>query len=641
MAPVRVESVSDRVAFLRLVVVGVVMVLSVRLTYLQVLRADTYSALADAQRSRTSALFPARGSLLLSEGKGTEETLLVATTRLAPTAYAVPRDIDDLDRVAGTLADVVLRYEARAEERRERLLVDTGQWTQEESEARHKERARRPPEDVQEAQERRRQELKNEFLRRLGNPVDPYEPLLPGGGLLDREAIVELQGTNLRGIAFREVPVRAYPEGTLAAHALGFLREVDGTLRGEYGIEGGLDPLLRGAAGVSSSERDVAGRLISVGESELVLPEHGADVVLTIDRVLQTIAEDIARRGRATYKADRAQITIMDPDTGALLALASYPTFDPNHPTVIRDVGVFRNPTVSDLFEPGSVFKPLIMAAALDPDLVDPETTVEDQGPLKIGPYKIDTYDGQHHGTITMTNILEHSNNIGMVRVAQRIGAERLFGFLRRLGIGDRTGIALGDEAAAPLPAPETWGQTRLATIGFGQGMVTTPLQILTASAALVNGGRLLQPYIVREIRSPDSNTEVTKPKVIRQVVRPETSTKLRAMLTSVVEKGVAVRARVPGYYVGGKTGTAQVVDPSTGRYSYDDKIISFIGFAPADKPVFLAMIKLDNPAGLSFASGTAAPMFSELAQRTLEYLRVPPTRPDIESSPLPGRASP
>lgn len=631
MIAARVSADADRFSVLRVLALAAFVVLALRLGYLQIVRADALAKLAEAQRVRSSSLLPARGGVYLSE-RGAERPFLLASTRLSPTAYVVPREITDVERTSEGLTDIVLRYEARAAERRERLLLETGQITKEEAEAREKERAAVPPDERQTREEARRQELKNDFVRRLGNPNDPYEPLIPGGAAIDAEALAELHTARLPGVAFREIPRRGYPEGTLAAHLVGFVREEGGSARGEYGVEGGLDAVLRGEAGLEQSERDVAGRRISVGAASSLIPvEHGADVVLTVDRVLQTIAEEIAQKGREQFRADRAQIIIMDPNTGALLALAAFPTFDPNDPGAIRDVGVYQNPVIADLFEPGSVFKPLVMAAALEHGLVQPDTTTVDAGPLRIGPYTINTYDGRHHGRLTMTNILEQSNNIGMVWVAQQVGADRLYQFLRRLGVGDRTGLPLATEAAAQIPPPGEWGDTRLATIGFGQGIVTTPLHMLVANAALINGGKLVQPYLVHAVRLPDGREEVVSPKVIRQVIRPEVSTTLRAMLTSVVEKGVAVRANVAGYFVGGKTGTAQVVDPATGRYSTEDKVISFIGFAPADNPAFIALVKLDNPAGLSFASGTTAPMFSELAERALAYLRIPPSREEVD----------
>lgn len=621
----------ERFPALRTLAVVAFAVLFARLGFLQLVRADSLAAQAEAQRVRSSSLLPARGAVYLSE-RWAEQPFLLASTRLTPTAYAVPREVRDVGRAAEGLADVVLRYETRTAERRERLLRESGQLTKEEAEAREQERAARAPDVEREREDARRQELKNDFVRRLGNPNDPYEPILPGGALLDTEALAELQNARLPGVAFREAPRRGYPEGTLAAHLLGFVREEGSQAYGAYGVEGGLDAVLRGVAGAEQAERDVAGRRISVGAASALIPvEHGADVVLTVDRVLQTIAEEIARKGREQFKADRAQIVILDPNTGALLALAAFPTFDPNDPGAIRDVRVYQDPVIADLFEPGSVFKPLVMAAALEHGLVQPDTITVDAGPIRIGPYTINTYDGRHHGRLTMTEVLEQSNNIGMVWVAQQVGTDRLYQFLRRLGIGDRTGLPLATEAAASMPPPDAWGETRLATIGFGQGIVTTPLHMLVANAALINGGKLVQPYLVHAVRLPDGREEIVSPTVVRQVIRPEVSTTLRAMLTSVVEKGVAVRAQVPGYFIGGKTGTAQVVDPRTGRYSAEDKIISFIGFAPADDPAFIALVKLDNPAGLSFASGTAAPLFSALATRALEYLRIPPGREEID----------
>lgn len=628
---------SDRFFWFRCCAIGAFAVIAARVAYLQVLRSETFLELAETQRIRRGALFPTRGSVFLADA-GTDQESAVATTHLVPSAYVVPRDIQDLKRVTEVLAEVVQRYQTRAEQRRQDLLVATGQMKAEERDAQRVAEEGRTLEEKFAAQDARRKELLNEFLRRLGNPTDPYEPILSGTEELDPEAIAELQSANLSGVAFREVAQRAYPEGTLAAHLMGFVRESGLLMRGEYGIEEGLDGLLRGAAGFRATERDTAGRLISVGESAFTPVEHGADVVLTIDRVLQTIAEDTARKGYERFGAERAQVVVMDPNTGRLLALAAYPTFDPNAPNAIRDVQTFSNPVVSDLFEPGSVFKPLIMGAALEHGLVEPDTTMEDTGPVHIPPFTINTYDGKHHGTVSMTEVLEQSNNVGMVWVALKVGPERLYQFLRRIGIGERMGITLADEALGQLPLPESWGDTRTATVGFGQGIVVTPLQALVANAALINGGRLLQPTLIREIRYPDGQIETIEPKVIRQVVRSEVSAKLRAMLVSVVENGVAGLARVKGYYVGGKTGTAQVADPETGKYSADKKIISFIGFGPADNPAFIAMVKLDNPAGLSLASGTAAPLFSEFAKRALEYLRIPPSRP-TSADPL-GRSS-
>jgi cell division protein FtsI/penicillin-binding protein 2 len=620
----------DRLHVLSALVLCVAAGIVARLAYLQIFNAGTFATLAESQRTRTADLLPRRGTIALSE-EGDARLFPIATTRRTATAFAVPRDIKDLDRTVERLVDIILQFEQREEERRERLLVGTGQFTPKEAEDRRNERARVTEAEQKEHKEGRRLELLNDFRKRLGNPLDPYEPLVASFQKLDDIAIAQLRSADLPGIVLQDVPERYYPERTLAAHVLGIVRGDGIETKGEYGLESALDRVLQGAAGYLESERDVIGRWISVGGVELVPARDGADVVLTLDRVVQTVAESVAKEGREKFKAERASIIVMDPTTGGITAMANYPTFDPNFFGDIRDVGILRNSAVSDLFEPGSIFKPIIMSIALDQGLVTPQTTMEDRGPLHIGGFVIDTYDGKHFGTTTMTEILEHSNNVGMVWVAQKIGAEKLYAALRRFGIGDKTGIPLADEGSRSLPSPDTWSKATLATVGFGQSVVVTPLQILTANGALINGGKLLEPHIVKEVRYADGRVDTVERDVIREVVSPETSTRISAMMTSVVENGVGQLAKVKGYYVGGKTGTAQVVDPATGRYASDRKVISFIGFAPAENPKFIALIKLDNPQGLSFASGTAAPMFHDLAERLLDYYRVPPSRDTVE----------
>ncbi len=622
-----------RFPIVSLIAVTAFAVLLVRLGYLQVLQGGKYRELAEQQWTRTSDLLPQRGTIALEE-PGSDTLFPLAATRRVLTAYAVPRDIRDLDGTVSRLVDILWKFEEREVVRRERLLAETGQLSRQEVEERDSTRTARTPEEQTRAEDIRREELTNGLRARLENRRDPYEPLTPSFQRFDASAIAELQQANLPGIEFREIADRYYPEETLAAHVLGIVREDGAEARGEYGIEGALNDILQGRAGSLKAERDVIGRWISIGGTNLRPAEDGADVVLTLNRVVQSIAEEVAKNGRDRFDAERATVIVMDPSTGDILALANYPTFNPNVYGDVRSVDVLRNASVSDLFEPGSVFKPLVMAAALDLGLVTPQTTMEDRGKLRIGGFTIDTYDGKHHGTITMTQVLEQSNNIGMVWVAQRVGAERLFTMLRRFGIGDRTGVPLEGEAAQSLPPPSGWKDTRVATVGFGQGVVMTPLQILAANAAIVNGGKLLEPHILKEVRFPDGRVEREATRVVRQAITPKISAQLTAMMTSIVENGVAKLAHVPGYYVGGKTGTAQVVDPATGRYATDKKIISFIGFAPAEKPRFIALVKLDNPAGLSLASGTAAPMFRDLATRLLKYYRVPPTRP-VVSDPL------
>lgn len=616
----------DRFQLLYLVVFLVFASLFLRLGYLQILQSKKYTAIAENQRTRTSDLLPRRGSILLSEKEGVEP-FSVATTRQAESAYVEPRAIKNLDYTVGVLSEILFRYDQREVMRREKLLDDSGQFTAEEIETRKKERKILTGEEKLKQEEQKKQDIQNRLRGKLSDIKDPYEPLIASYQKFDDQLIADLKNLNLPEIRFEKFYDRYYPEKTLAAQILGYVRQDGIGVKGEYGIEGAMNDVLQGNSGFMEAERDVVGRLISVSSMDLKPAEDGANIVLTIDRIVQTYAEQVAKQGRDKFGAEKVSIIVADPSTGEIKAIANYPTFDPNRFGDIRDIGVMRNNAILDVFEPGSIFKPLVMAIAIDLGLVTPNTTMNDSGPLKVGRYIINTFDRKHMGIITMTQILEHSNNVGMVWVAQRLGAEKLFEGLRHFGIGDKTGLPLTGESARALPLPDTWSEVKLNTISFGQGVVVTPMQMLVSAMALINGGKLLEPHIIKEIRYSNGNIDKTQVKLIRQVVSPETATKVTAMMTSVVENGVAGLAKVKGYYVGGKTGTAQVVEPETGRYSADRKIISFFGFAPSEKPKFAVLIILDNPKGLSFASGTAAPMFRDLASKLLNYYMVPPSR--------------
>jgi len=371
-------------------------------------------------------------------------------------------------------------------------------------------------------------------------------------------------------------------------------------------------------------ERDTAGQYIGVGSRQFEPATDGASIVLTLDRVIQSAIEDELKDGVTRYGAERGSVIVMDPRSGAILGMATYPTYDPNYYYAINDAKVQLNPIISDIFEPGSVLKPVIMSAAIEEGLVTPQTTFNDTGPVKVAEYTINTFDGQHHGVQTMTQVLEKSNNIGMVWVGQQLGAETMYDYLRRFGLGEKTGVELEGETQNTLKEPNKWNVATVATTSFGQGVALTPLQILNAINVIANDGILMQPYIVSRRQPSTGDPETTLPTPVRHVISPATAGDISAMMVSVIENGVATLARVPGYYLAGKTGTAQVPDEK-GAYSPDRKIISFVGFGPIDNPQFSILIKLDNPSGLSFASGTAAPMFKRMAEKIINYLQLPP----------------
>ncbi len=589
--------------------------LLVRLVHLQIVQHGYFTAVAEGQRRRAGELRPHRGTLYMSDSTavGQEDIFPVAINQQAFTVYAAPVDIADPQAVVDQLAPALLAYRQRQAERTRDIITQTGQKVPEGGEA-----GASSPQDQLDL-------LRQELLGKLNRKTDPYEPLIRPYELIDEEFKNFLAEKKLPGIILEEQEVRTYPEKTLAAHVLGYLGYEEEGRVGRSGIEGYFEKELAGKQGFLAAERDAAGRIIGVGNRQFEKPEDGVDVVLTLDRVIQSFIEEELKAGVERFEAEGGSIIVMNPKTGAILGMATYPTFDPNYYYAISDAKVQANPIVSDLFEPGSILKPAVMAAAIEDKLVEPDTTMVDNGPVRVAEYTIDTFDGKHSGVTTMTEILEQSNNVGMVWVGQKLGAETMYDYLRRFGLGERTGITLDGETQSTVPEPSRWNITTVATTSFGQGIALTPLQALNAINVLANQGQLPTPHVVRELRHSDGRVESTKTEAVRQVVSSETADKLTAMMVSVIENGVAGLARVPGYYLAGKTGTAQVPD-ERGRYSEDRKIISFVGYGPVENPQFSVLIKLDNPAGLSFASGTAAPMFKNVATKLLQYYQVPPS---------------
>lgn len=598
-------------------------IVTARLVDLQVVRHSYFTAVAENQRKRASELQPHRGTIYVSEGKN-HELFPVASNTQGFTAYAVPRDMEEPHQVAKELAPILYEFRQRQIARTAETITRTGQDiilpaapnaspTPEPSIA---------PTPIPE--EEMKAALEAELIKKFDQRTDPYEPLLKPYEVLDETLLHILQEKKYPGIVLQEHERRYYPEGSLLAHVLGYVGFDSEQRIGRYGIEGFFNKPLEGDLGWLSAERDTKGSFIGVGNSEFRAAQDGADIELTIDRVVQSYIEAELETGVKKYGAERGSVIVMNPKTGAILGMATYPTFDPNLYYAVKHAEVQTNPVVSDIFEPGSILKPVVMAAAMEEKLIKPNTTFVDNGPVKVDKYTINTFDGKHHGVQTMTQILEQSNNIGMVWIGQQLGASRMYDFLRRFGLGERTGVELEGETQTNLLPPQEWNIATVATTSFGQGVAVTPLQVLNAVSALANDGKLTQPHIVSRMTSPEG-VETTDPVVIRQVVSENVADKVSAMMVSVIENGVAGLARVPGYYLAGKTGTAQVPD-ERGKYSENRKIISFVGFGPVEDPKFSILIKLDNPAGLSFASGTAAPMFRNISTKLLNYYQIPPS---------------
>ncbi len=599
-------------------------ILGARLVYLQVFQHQHYATIAEAQRKRASELMPSRGTIYMTEGRG-KELFPVASNKKGWLAYAVPRDMEDPNKLAEELAPQLLAYRDRQQQKVEAIVQSTGQQRIAKPKEEPAEGEEAPTPTPELSPEEQLQQLKDQLHNKFNQKTDPYEPFLRPHEVLDDEFYKFLDEKKFPGIVLEEEEIRIYPEKELGAHVVGYVGFQDEQRIGRYGIEGFFDKLLKGDLGWFSGERAGGGGLIGVAANEFRPAQDGSDVVLTVDRVVQSYIEEELKSGVEKYGAERGSVLVMNPKTGAILGMATYPTFDPNTYYAVRDARVQLNPVVSDIFEPGSILKPIIMAAAINEAVVEPSTTFNDDGPVKVAEYTINTFDGKHHGIQTMTQVLEQSNNIGMVWLAKQMGAEMMYDYLRRFGVGERTGVELEGETQTNLKIPEEWNITTVATTSFGQGVALTPIQALNAINAIANKGLLPQPHIVSKVIRSDGTEEVTETGEVRQVVKGETADKVAAMMVSVIENGVAGLARVPGYYLAGKTGTAQVAD-ERGKYSPDRKIITFAGFGPVEDPEFSILIKLDNPSGLSFASGTAAPMFRNISEKLLNYYQIPPS---------------
>ncbi|MGH2369188.1 MAG: peptidoglycan D,D-transpeptidase FtsI family protein, partial [Chloroflexota bacterium] len=398
------------------------------------------------------------------------------------------------------------------------------------------------------------------LLPDLADRERPVVRLLSGQKLMP-EVSEQVAKLRIPGIFLEPTTKRIYPEDQLAAHLLGF---VDRDGQGWYGIEGQYAEVVGGRPGRLQAEKDTAGNEIGFSLRQWQPPQDGMDVVLTVDRTIQYIAERELDRAIVQHRASGGTVIVMDPRTGAVLAMASRPAFDPNRYAEFADrTEVFANPAVTFVYEPGSTFKLVTMAAALNEQVVTPQTTFMDTGVLAIGGYTIHNWDGKANGRSTMVELLEKSSNIGASWVAFKSGKERFYHYVNAFGFGQRTGIDLQGEAQGIVkdPGAAGWAEVDLATNSFGQAISVTPIQLITAVSAIANGGILMKPYVVQQVTDPDTGDIVrqARPQIVRQVISRETAATLLGMMVSAAENGETRGPLVPGYHVAGKTGTASI----------------------------------------------------------------------------------
>lgn len=544
---------------------GVAIVLSLfagRLLQLQGVEAAAYAATAEAERLRTVTIPATRGAITDTHG------IALTTTVDAVNVTADQTQISDPLAVAAALAPVL---DERLETLRQRLSGDAR-------------------------------------FAYVAKEVTPRT----------WDAVAALR---LPGIYSEPTAKRVYPQGSLAAAVLGFVGS-DG--HGLGGLESSWDDELAGRDGTITYEAGAGGRRIPTGDTETEESVPGLDVQLTIDRDVQFIAERAIRAKVNQSAADSGSVVVMDPRTGEVLALATYPSFDPRDVTSAPEADR-GNRAISEIYEPGSTSKIMTMAAALDAGAVKPTTPIEVPPILYRG--GDDFHDHTPHGTLhlTATGVLAQSSNLGTMLIAERLGERPLYDYLRKFGMGQTSGIDLPGESAGLLPDVADWGPTNFATIAFGQGLSLNAVQATSVFATIANNGVRVEPTIVAGTTAPGGTFEPAPPPKRHRVVSAETARTLREMMESVVsDEGTAPMAQIPGYRVAGKTGTAERVDESCGCYR--GYTASFIGFAPADKPAVVVSVTLQDPKNGHYGGVLGGPVFKRVTSFALQTQQVPPT---------------
>jgi cell division protein FtsI (penicillin-binding protein 3) len=533
---------------------------ALRLGWLQLVRHGELAAMAERQYSRTVVLHAHRGPIVDRNGAP------LATSTAAESLFAQPRQIGDPVRAAERLAPLL---EMPAADLHAALVAGKPfVW----------------------------------LKRRL-------EPALAA-------RVRELREP---GLGFIPEPLRLYPNRELAAHIVGF-EGVDGGLEG---VERAANAELAGTPGRALAGRDALGRdVVQLQVIQGSAPGHG--VMLTIDRTIQYIAE---REVDAAYRrtgAKAAMVVMMEPRTGDLLAVAIRPTFNPNTFLDVPSRDHWRNRAVTDPFEPGSTFKAILAAAALEEGVVRPDERIHaENGQITIA--KTTIHDWKKYGWLTFGEVLQNSSNVGSIKVGLALGRDRYYRYLTAFGFGAPTGVGLAGESRGQLRDPTRWSALSLPTMSIGQEVSVTALQMVAAFGAIANGGTLMQPRLVRSVfDAAGREVRRTEPRAVRQVISPETARTLTRMLAAVVDGGTGRHAAIAGYEVAGKTGTAQKLDPATRRYSRAPGVLSFVGFAPADEPRFVMLAMLDEPKNEKWGSEAAAPIFAAIGREVLRHLDVP-----------------
>jgi len=556
-----------RLNFFAAIVLVFFLVIIIKIFQKQIIEHAKYAQMAKGQQMIKKEIVPKRGKILVKEGS---ETYPLATNLTYYAVSVIPKHIQNKEETAQKLAKTLSLPE-------------------------------------------------KEIFEKINNNKLYIPPI---AHKLEEAQANQVRELNIAGIYLEEEDIRCYPEGEAFSHILGF---VDAERNGQYGLEGFYNAELIGEKGILIGEKDTRGRIINYLDEKNVA--NGADLVLTIDRSLQFEAYKKLKSAVEKFKAKSGSIIVMEPHSGEIMTMVSYPSFDPNKFNEVKDYDTFLNPAIAKTWEPGSVFKVLTMAAGIDSNAVTKDTTEYFPASIKVSGYEIWNWDKKSHGRENMTQVLETSDNIGAAYVAQKMGKETFNKYLENFGFSSLLGIDLDKEITKELKPVNNWPDVDLVTTSFGQGIAVTPLQLITAVSTIANGGKLVWPHIVSEMVAADGRKEIIQSKEIRQVISQSVAQIVTDMMVSVVENGHGKKAKVAGYRVAGKTGTAQVPKKDSSGYEEGKTVGSFIGFAPAENPRFVMLVKIDEPQTVEWAESSAAPVFSELVDFILNYFQIPPSK--------------
>jgi cell division protein FtsI/penicillin-binding protein 2 len=612
-----------------------------KLSILQIFNTGYYQALAESQHSAYDKLEPKRGTIFLQDNKNDGAELYpMATNKEFANLYAVPKEVTEASEIADFLYEIFDKESIEKEV--DSLLEDDEYFSQllfelavddwedlDAAEASARQQFLEVKRDL-EIELRSKEKIEN-YRKKLSKKNDPYEPL---ARKVPEEKLNLILAKNYQGIYYTLEDYRYYPENNIGSHWLGFVGQGAKNMLGRYGLEGFFNYELSGLSGEIKGEKSGQGGVIIINNREYLEPQNGKDLILTINRSIQYAVCQELKNSIEQFDAEGGTVLVMEPYSGAIIAMCSLPDYNPNSYSEVEDTSVFNNPAIFESYEPGSIFKTITMAAGLDKGAIKPDTIFEDKGYLMVEGWDkaiknsdFDTHGG--HGWVDMITVLEESLNTGAIFAMEKIGYEDFSKYVKDFGFGEKTGIELETEGLSNIKnlLRNRIRPVEAATASFGQGITATPLQVVAAYSAIANGGILMKPYLVQEIINEQGEREITQPKQIRRVISDKAAYSTSGMLVNVVDGGHAKLAGVSGYFVAGKTGTAQVADKEKGGYSENQTIHTFVGFAPIDEPRFVMLTKLVHPKNAPYAASTAAPLFGKLAEFILNYYQVPKER--------------